>query len=289
MTRFSGLLCSVNNKQYKVLIDFKKIIKCEAKQTLYFSKNHPLVGDKVICEKDDYGTVSIIDIKPRFNQLLRPKIVNVDQVIIMITVIKPKLDSYFLMKYLAHILFLKIPILICFNKIDLLKKRDASLRNMQLDLHKLGFKTITISNFKAKFWNLWKLKKYLKNKLTVLAGNSGVGKSTTINSLFGLNIKTSQLSSYLKKGVQTTTALEIYFMNKILIADSPGFLSFYNQLSISDLSAVFPLFWKNKDLCFFKNCQHNYEKNCKIKSMVKDKQIPNWFYQDYLQMIKKLK
>ena len=195
---------------------------------------------------------------------------NIDQVIIIFSIKNPYTKLVFLDKCLSASKYYKIKPIILFNKIDLLDSNEKErLEIINNEYKKLGFFCISVS---AKFnIGMDKLKLKLKNKQSLILGNSGVGKSTIINRISSFsNQKTDSLSSKTGRGKQTTTFSEIFKIdNNPTIVDTPGFKDFnFFQIEKNDIKYLYPEFEKKFNNCKFSNCTHTNEPNCSIKDSI---------------------
>ena len=195
---------------------------------------------------------------------------NIDQVIIIFSIKNPYTKLVFLDKCLSASKYYKIKPIILFNKIDLLDSNEKErLEIINNEYNKLGFFSISVS---AKFnIGMDKLKLKLKNKQSLILGNSGVGKSTIINRISSYsNQKTDSLSSKTGRGKQTTTFSEMFKIdNSTTIIDTPGFKDFnFFQIEKNDIKYLYPEFEKKFNNCKFSNCTHTNEPNCSIKDSI---------------------
>ena len=195
---------------------------------------------------------------------------NIDQVIIIFSIKNPYTKLVFLDKCLSASKYYKIKPIILFNKIDLLDSNEKErLEIINNEYKKIGFFCISVS---AKFnIGMDKLKLKLKNKQSLILGNSGVGKSTIINRISSFsNQKTDSLSSKTGRGKQTTTFSEMFKIdNSTTIIDTPGFKDFnFFQIEKNDIKYLYPEFEKKFNNCKFSNCTHTNEPNCSIKDSI---------------------
>ena len=259
---------------YSVLVD-NNVYNCKPRGKFRNLNLTPLVGDEVIIdEKNNY----ILDILPRKNELNRPYIANVDIALILTSIKDPDLSLLLLDKQITFLVLHKIKPVIVFSKLDL---ASDELKNTVKELfdyyEKIGINV---------FYNneLDKLKEFLKGKEVVITGQTGAGKSTLINKLGNLNIKTNEISHALGRGKHTTRHVEIYNVDGINIADTPGFSALdivgYSKEEIRDSFIEF-----ESSNCKFKDCMHNKEKECNIKDKVEKKLILKSRYDNYIRII----
>ncbi len=272
---------------YKIKVD-NEIYDSYARGKLKNIEMSPIVGDNVEIEiTDKTKKLAIIEqISPRDNQMKRPKIANIDQVIFIISTKNPKPDLLMLDKQLAYAESLKIEPIIVINKIDL----DESYKTIQKTYQNIGYKVITISA--KENVGIEELKKVLKEKTSVFSGNSGVGKSSTINALFGTEkTEEGEISKKNKKGKNTTTETRLYELEKnTYIADTPGFSNFeITEIESKDLDKNFREFRSEIENCEFVGCTHIKEENCGIKQAMKEKRISEERYERYCKIYQELK
>ena len=243
--------------------------KIETKEGLYEAyargrfKNEeitPLVGDRVEIQiTDQEKKLAIIEkIEPRKNEIKRPKIANIDQIVFIISTKNPKPDLLMLDKQLAYAEKMGIDSIIVVNKIDL----QDTYREIEELYKKAGYNIIITSAKQGQ--GIDKLKKQLKNKISVFSGNSGVGKSSIINVLFETNkTREGEISKKNKKGKNTTTDTKLYELEKdTYIADTPGFSSFeISEIGSANLSEMFKEFNSEIQKCeFVRMCSYKRAK-----------------------------
>ncbi len=277
MTNMQGKIVKIISNDYTVLIDDKKYI-CKARGKFRNMNISPLVGDNVIIdEKNHY----ILEILPRKNELVRPTLSNIDQVIIMVSVRHPDLDLNLLDKLLVIIEYNNILPIICLSKLDLLE--DTEEVKEVIDYYKkIGYQ-VYIND------EIDKLKKIFKNKISVFTGQSGSGKSTLLNKLDNnLNIETDEISLALGRGRHTTRHVELLDLFGGLVADTPGFSSIsFIGMTNSDIRDNFIEFNEYRDKCEYSDCMHNNEILCEIKNKVEDNTIMASRYNNYIKFISK--
>jgi ribosome biogenesis GTPase len=248
----------------------------------------PVVGDRVdieIIENSEFKAV-INEILPRNTYIKRPKISNITQIIFVVSTKNPKPDLLMLDKQLAYAEFLGINSAIILNKIDL----DNTYLNIKELYEKIGYKVI-LTNAKE-LQGIDEVKQILKNNVSVFSGNSGVGKSTLINSLFSSNItQEGEISQKNKKGKNTTTTVKLYDLgNESYIADTPGFSNFsIEEIESKDLEKYFIEFKPYIDNCAFVGCTHIKEEDCGIKKAIKENKISKDRYERFCYIYNELK
>ncbi|MBQ1812365.1 MAG: ribosome small subunit-dependent GTPase A [Bacilli bacterium] len=252
--------------------------ECKAKGIFRKKNIIPTVGDKVLFDKEK---LIITDILDRKNILVRPPIANVDQALIVMSTINPTFSTYLIDKLLNVIEFNNIKPIICITKLDLL--HDKTIDKYINYYRGIGYEVILNTNIDD-------IKKVLKNKITVLTGQSGVGKSTLLNKLnFNLNLKTNDISYALGRGKHTTRHTEIYEVCDGYIADTPGFSSLLLNMKKEDIRDNMVEFNNYKDKCKYRDCMHLNEDECEIKRLVKEGTIISSRYENYIKFISEIK
>lgn len=282
-----GIIIGNISNSYKIKTDVK-IYEAYARGKFKNEDITPLVGDKVEIEitDEEKGTAIINKIHPRKNEIKRPKLANIDQIIFIISTKNPKPDLLMLDKQLAYVEKLKIEPIIIINKIDL----QDTYKQIQELYSKIGYKTI-VTSAKQNI-GIQELKQELKNKISVFSGNSGVGKSTTINALFGTNTtQEGEISKKNKKGKNTTTDTKLYELEEnTYIGDTPGFSSFeISEIESTELDKYFREFKKQIENCEFVGCTHIKEQECGIKSAIENGEISQERYERFCKIYEELK
>lgn len=267
-----GKIVKLISNDYTVLSD--KLYVCKSRGKFRNDKITPLVGDNVIFdEKNNY----ILEIKPRKNELVRPPISNIDQAYI-VTNVKPTFNSNLLDKLLCIIEFNNIKPIIIFTKIDLLSEEEKNEMNKVIKYYQeIGYEVYINSEID-------KIKKSMKNKISVLSGQSGAGKSTLLNKIDkNLNLKTDEISIALGRGKHTTRHVELISVCDGLVADTPGFSSLdFADMSNTDIRDNFIEFNAYKDDCRYRDCMHLNEADCNIKN---NQKILKSRYNNYVSFI----
>lgn len=248
----------------------------------------PLVGDRVEIEvTDEEKNEAIIEeILPRNNEIKRPKIANIDQIIFIISTKNPKPDLLMLDKQLAYAEKIHVEPVIVVNKCDL-KEIYKSIKELY---SKVGYKVIVTSAKQNIGIN--ELKQVLRNKISVFSGNSGVGKSSIINALFDKEkTQEGEISKKNKKGKNTTTDTKLYKLEKdTYIADTPGFSSFeISEIESTELDKCFREFVPEIEKCEFVGCTHIKEENCGVKKAMQEGRVSTERYERYCNMYDELK
>ena len=262
-----GIIIENISNLYKIKAE-EKVYSATARGKFKQEGVTPLVGDIVEFEEleDKKEIDSIITkIHPRTAELKRPKIANIEQILFIISTKNPKPDLLMLDKQLVYAEYLGLKPIIVVNKIDL-----ADTYKKIVDIYKKTGYTVIATNAKiGKGVN--EVKKILKGKISAFSGNSGVGKSTTINTLFGNDItKEGEISTKNKKGKNTTTQVKLYELDKhTFIADTPGFANFeLSEIEAQELEKYFIDIMPYVEKCQFVGCTHIKEQKCGVKDAV---------------------
>lgn len=275
---------------YYVVCENGVTYECKAKGVFRNRKIKPLVGDNVEIEILDAekNLGNIEDILPRFNWLNRPAVANVDQTVIIFAVSAPAPNFNLLDRFLINMEQHEVPTIICFNKIDLEGFRQSE--DICRSYTKSGYEVLFISAESG--YGINTLEAVIKGKTTVFAGPSGVGKSSTLNSLFpDANVQTGGLSEKIQRGKHTTRHSELMFVDDdIYIMDTPGFSSLYTEgIEAEDLKLYFPEIAAYTGTCKFNMCNHISEPGCLVKEAVGDGRISKMRYDDYVMIYNELK
>ena len=266
------------------------IYECKAKGIFRKEKQKPLVGDNVeidiINEEEKKG--NIVDILPRNNELIRPAVANVDQALVVFAVTKPKPHFNLLDRFLIMMECKEVPVIMVFNKQDIAK--ESEIQELKDIYEACGYQMIFTSAREEE--NIDKVLKVLKGKTTVVAGPSGVGKSSLINLLQSdVEMETGTISQKIERGKHTTRHSELLAVDEdSYIMDTPGFSSLYtNDFEKEELKYYFTEFAPYEGKCKYNGCDHVHEPGCAVKSALEEGKIHEIRYQNYLEMYKELK
>lgn len=252
----------------------------------------PAVGDyveiKVLPKEEEKEQAVIEKIMPRKVYIKRPKIANITQMILVLSSKNPKPDLIMLDKQLAFAEFMGVKAIIVLNKIDL--DKDKQFEQIKSMYENIGYKVINTMAKEGK--GIEELMEVLQNNINVFSGNSGVGKSTLINSIFGKEMtEEGQISKKNKRGKNTTTKTRLYEIEKnTYIADTPGFSTFeITEIESKDLAKYFREFNKYINKCEFLDCTHIKEENCGLKKAIEEGKIHKDRYERFCKIYNELK
>lgn len=275
---------------YYVYVIASGLYECKAKGIFRNRNIKPLVGDNVLIdiidEKEKKG--NIIDILDRQNQLIRPAVANVDQALVIFATADPTPNLNLLDRFLIMMLKQQVNTIICFNKKDIVSEKEIGL--LKETYIKCGYQVVFTSTFTED--GIITLKELIKNKTTVLAGPSGVGKSSIINLIQpNANMETGDISIKIRRGKHTTRHSELFYVGEnSFIMDTPGFSSLYiNEMDKEELKDFFVEFQEYEGDCRFNGCVHINEPNCAVKAALKDGKISSIRYDNYKELYEELK
>lgn len=263
------------------------------------STNPIAVGDVVEFELESEGEEGkgvITKIEERKNYIVRKSVnlskqvhiiaANIDQAFLLVTLNNPTTYTAFIDRFLVTAEAYDISAILLFNKIDSYNEDEIDEVNFLVDMYKnIGYEVLTISAKEGE--NIEAVKDLMKEKTSMFSGNSGVGKSTLVNALDGLQIKTAEISEQHMQGQHTTTFAEMYdlsFGGKII--DTPGIRGFgVVDMEKEELGDYFPEFFELKSACKFNNCLHLDEPKCAVKEALEEGKLAWSRYKNYVQML----
>jgi len=294
-----GLVIKSTGSCYIVRMDDGTNVECHIKGNFRIrgirSTNPVAVGDFVEVQTLTDGTNWITEIDDRQNYIIRKSTnlskeshilaANVDQVALIVTVNHPVTSTTFIDRFLATCEAYRVRAILIFNKIDLLTEDElAQLAELRALYESIGYPTLEISAISIQPSDLSPL---FEGKTTLLSGNSGVGKSTLLNALFGKEMtRTGKISDAHDKGMHTTTFSEMYFLEDGAIIDTPGIKGFGTiDFQKDEVSHYFrEIFAAGRD-CRFGNCTHTNEPGCAVQDKIITGDIAISRYESYLSIL----
>ena len=297
-----GLVIKNTGSWYTVLTDDGPTVDCKIKGNFRIkgirSTNPVAVGDRVTVNDEGW----ITEIEDRRNYIIRKSInlskqshilaANVDQALLIVTVSKPETSTTFIDRFLASAEAYRVPVILIFNKTDLLTDDELRYQQMMIQLYEtVGYECRAISAETGD--GLEELRPLLEGKITLLSGNSGVGKSTLINRLVpDANLRTADISDAHNTGMHTTTFSEMIPLTSHLsphtsfLIDTPGIKGFGTfDMEREELTSYFKEIFEFSKQCRFSNCTHTHEPGCAVLKAVDDHYIAQSRYQSYLSML----
>jgi ribosome biogenesis GTPase len=295
-----GLVLRSTGSFYDVLADDGKKYNCKVRGKIRLEgikeTNPVAVGDRVAFETE-HAVGTITDILPRANHMLRQSVkktghahvlaANIDQVMLIVTLAYPRTSLGFIDRFLVSAESYRIPQVLVFNKRDMLTEEGISLQQHTVELYeRIGVKCFSISALKEIPTEVTQI---LQDKITLLAGHSGVGKSTLLNKIAPhIEQKTGEVSDFSEKGTHTTTFAEMFALNaKSFVIDTPGIKEWgLVDMNEQELSDYFPEMRELRQQCKFgSSCVHLNEPKCAVVAAVEKGAIALSRYESYLSML----
>jgi len=304
MVKKQGVVVRSTGSWYTVLTNDGVRTDCKIKGRFRIkgirTTNPVAVGDIVDFQLTDSGNGVIVDIRERKNYIIRKATKlskathiiasNLDQAIVIVSLVKPRTSTGFIDRFLTTAEAYHIPAIIIFNKFDLLDEKAKKQLDIYTEIYEnLGYNCL-ITSVPERI-HLEEFGEILKNKVSLLAGHSGVGKSALINGIDpGLNLKEGLISEYHEKGVHTTTFAEMFELNfGGFIIDTPGIKEFgLVEFEKEELGQRFPEMRERMHDCRFNNCIHVDEPGCAVLNALENGEIAEFRYVNYLNMLENL-
>ena len=286
-------------------MDDGQLLDCKVKGNFRIkgirSTNPVAVGDRVTVysppiQGGEGGGAWITDIEDRRNYIIRKSInlskqshilaANLDQAFLIVTVARPETSTTFIDRFLASAEAYRVPVVLLFNKTDLLDSDLLRYQLMMVSLYEnIGYECRQISAQEGN--GVEELRPLMKNKVTLLSGNSGVGKSTLINRLVPeANLRTADISDAHNTGMHTTTFSEMIETDGGYLIDTPGIKGFGTfDMEPEEITSYFKEIFEYSKQCRFSNCTHTHEPGCAVLKAVEDHYIAQSRYQSYLSML----
>ncbi|MCU9612154.1 ribosome small subunit-dependent GTPase A [Caldibacillus lycopersici] len=268
----------------------QKIIQCRGRGVFRKKNITPLVGDNVEFSAENDLEGYILDIKERENELVRPPIANVNQVILVFSAKDPDFNTILLDRFLVIIESKYIEPIIIITKKDLLDEEELEkIEKFAEDYRTIGYQVIITSSETSD--GIKAIYPYLNDKISVFAGQSGVGKSTLLNALRpDLDLETNAISKHLGRGKHTTRHVELLDVGEGLVADTPGFSSMdFTEIEIEELPFYFPEMKERMNDCKFRGCLHVKEPKCAVKQAVETGEVKTYRYEHYLTFLEEIR
>ncbi|MBO8462661.1 MAG: ribosome small subunit-dependent GTPase A [Firmicutes bacterium] len=266
------------------------LYECKAKGIFRKRKIKPLIGDHVeitiLDEKEKTG--NIIEILPRKNELIRPAVSNIDQAMVIFAAAQPDPNLNLLDRFLLLMAKQEVPVIICFNKKDIVEQQEQDF--LYQIYEKCGYDVLFTSTYTKEGIDI--VQEKLRGKTTVLAGPSGVGKSSMMNLLQpNANMETGAVSEKIKRGKHTTRHSEIiHIEGNTYVMDTPGFSSIWiDQFEKEELRNYFMEFLEFEPQCKFQGCLHINEPICGVKNAFQEGKISKTRYENYVTLYEELK
>ena len=302
-----GLVVKNTGSWYTVRTDGGQLIESKIKGNFRLkgirSTNPVAVGDRVELVTNQEGTAFITSIEERRNYIIRKSqnlskqshilAANLDQALLIVTVNRPQTSTTFIDRFLASAEAYRVPVVLVFNKTDLLDEDERRYQQMMMELYRtVGYECRAISAGTGE--GVEELRPLLEGKITLLSGNSGVGKSTLINRLIpGANLRTAEVSDAHNTGMHTTTFSEMLPLGNAedttscgYVIDTPGIKGFGTfDMEREELTSYFKEIFRFSQDCRFSNCTHTHEPGCAVLQALEDHYIAQSRYQSYLSML----
>lgn len=297
----NGLVIKNTGSWYSVRTDDGSNVECKIKGNFRLkgirSTNPVAVGDRVSIVRNAEGTAFITDIEDRRNYIIRksPNLskqshiiaANVDQAFLVVTVNYPQTSTTFIDRFLASAEAYRVPVVLLFNKTDILGPDELEYQGMMVNLYEtIGYKCLAVSALDGNI--VVTLEPLLKDRITLFSGNSGVGKSTLLNSIIpGLCLRTAEISEAHNTGMHTTTFSEMLPLPYGGWAiDTPGIKGFGTfDMEREEICGYFKEIFKFSKDCRFRNCTHTHEPGCAVRKAVEEHYISESRYNSYLSML----
>lgn len=282
MKKVKGTIIGAISGYYDVETE-QGVVRTRARGVFRSRKQRPLVGDQVVVQLDDQGMNYLVELLPRLNEVGRPAVANVAQVLLVISGVEPDFSTELLDRYLTFFAWKKVGVCIYLSKADITPQAQLEKILQKLDYYRsIGYTVFTDVQALEK-----ELPTLVQNdEIWTLAGQSGAGKSTLLNKLEkNANQATGEISTALNRGRHTTRQVQLFKYGNGFIADTPGFsaIDLY-KIKLDDLANCFYEFAEASSGCKFRSCQHIHEPKCNVKKLLEEGSIAQSRYDDYLKI-----
>jgi ribosome biogenesis GTPase len=305
MNSFEGKILQTTGLWYQVLTDERTVtarLKGKMKLGNLDTTNPVAVGDRVMLEKTERDEFVITEILPRKNYIIRQSprnkhqrhiiASNIDLALLIVTIAQPRTSLGFIDRFIAAAESFHVPVKLVVNKSDLIdaEKEKQLLEYMEIVYNRLDYEVIPVSAIRHE--GIPRVKECIDQKTTLIAGHSGVGKSTIVNAINpDLNLKTGPISEKWGKGMHTTTfATMLEITDGTFIIDTPGIKEFLPlQVEPEEVAGYFKDIRAFAKSCQFHNCLHVNEPNCAVKQAVEELKIASTRYENYLNVLQNIR
>lgn len=301
MTKLRGIVVRNTGSLYEVKTDEGQLVPCRVKGNFRLrgirSTNPVAVGDRVVLTDSGGDVAYIVEIEERRNYIIRKAsnlskqshilAANLDQAVLMVTLVRPETTTTFIDRFLASAEAYRVPVILAFNKMDDLTDQEREQTEALISLYQsIGYNCYLLSAAEGR--GIDPLLAEMKGKVTLLAGHSGVGKSTLLNHLVpGANVRTAEISAVHGSGMHTTTFSELFELpGGGSVIDIPGIKGFGTfDMEAEEVSHYFREFFETSAECRFSNCTHTQEPGCAVLEAIERGEIALSRYESYISML----
>lgn len=301
MTKLRGIVVRNTGSLYEVKTDEGQLVPCRVKGNFRLrgirSTNPVAVGDRVVLTDSGGDVAYIVEIEERRNYIIRKAsnlskqshilAANLDLAVLMVTLVRPETTTTFIDRFLASAEAYRVPVVLAFNKMDDLSAEEREETEALIALYQnIGYHCYLLSA--AEGYGVDALLAEMQGKVTLLAGHSGVGKSTLLNHLVpGANVRTAEISAVHGSGMHTTTFSELFELpGGGSVIDIPGIKGFGTfDMEAEEVSHYFREFFETSAECRFSNCTHTQEPGCAVLEAIERGEIALSRYESYISML----
>ncbi len=301
MTKLRGIVVRNTGSLYEVKTDEGQLVPCRVKGNFRLrgirSTNPVAVGDRVVLTDSGGDVAYIVEIEERRNYIIRKAsnlskqshilAANLDLAVLMVTLVRPETTTTFIDRFLASAEAYRVPVVLAFNKMDDLSAEEREETEALIALYQnIGYNCYLLSAAEGR--GIDPLLAEMQGKVTLLAGHSGVGKSTLLNYLVpGANVRTAEISSVHGSGMHTTTFSELFELpGGGSVIDIPGIKGFGTfDMEAEEVSHYFREFFETSAACRFSNCTHTQEPGCAVLEAIERGEIALSRYESYISML----